>query len=1840
MPEGKDVTQGLTGQGDVAIIGMACMFPRAPDLDTYWHNIVSKVDAITDPPPEAWDSDVYYDPDSTESNRVYCKRGGFLGPLAYFDPLEHGIPPVAVGGEPDQWLALKVAREALADAGYPDGPENGHQTAVILGKGTYVNHGNLSMVQNYLVVDQTMRILKTLHPEYTDADFEAIRQELRQSLPPVNPETVPGLIPNIIAGRIANRLDLMGPSYTVDAACASSLIAVDIAMRELAAGRCDMALVGGTQVSTPVPIFGVFCQLNALSRKQQIRPFDKDADGTILGEGIGIVILKRREDAERHGDRIYALIKGTGISSDGRGLSVVAPRVEGEELALRRAFGMANLSPRTVGLIEAHGTGTPVGDVAEIEALTRVFATREKDELPWCGLGTVKSMIGHAMPAAGIAGLIKAALSLYHRVLPPTINFDQPNPELELEKTPFYINTETRPWIHGSRDAPRRAGVNAFGFGGINAHVVLEEQPDQRETTARSHYLHWDSEVFILQASSRATLIQQAQQLEQYLSASPEVCLKDLAYTLNAKLGESPYRLALVASSLADLQQKLARALQRLSDASCQQIKDRGGIYFFEQPVGRAGKLAFLFPGEGAQYPNMLADLCLRFPEVRTCFDQLDRIFTSHPRKYLPSDYIFPRPAFSEEESAALEGRLWQMDGAIEGVLTANHALFTLLTHLGLRPDAILGHSTGEYSAMRASGILDLNDESAFSQFALDLNRMYEQEVAQDTIPRATLIAVGTNRAEASAIADQVGGDIHVAMDNCPHQTVIVGDRGAAADALKHIQRLGLFYQVLPFDRAYHTPLFEPYLHGLRQFFARFPMSLPTVQIWSCTTSLPYPADVAEIRKLAVEHWMRPVEFGKTIDAMYADGARIFVEVGPRSNLTSFVDDILRGKPYLAVPANVERRSGITQLNHLVGILAAQGIQMELDYLYRGRAPQQLSLDAPSDAGAAQKKTSTPMKLATGWPPMNVSKEFAQRLRSQADGQTAPADTSDSGPGAAVPSTSLPATPPDTTGLAPEHVAQTPDASGTHATSAADVKRREPVDAMPTPQALTGFTSQPMLAYLETMEQFLDAQQEVMEAFLRAAQGALPADADVALQMDSATYPRVEEQPDQPSATQPVPIPAPQAEPAKEDYAPSVESAVVDLSAQAIKDDLLALVSERTGYPVDMLGLDMDMEGDLGIDSIKRVEVLGAFRARHGLAELQGDLMESISKLKTLQQVVDFLEEACNETKSPTPVEETHAKDEPAAQAEEYAKAQDAAEQFPLIEVKSLLPGEELAAVTQLRWDEDLFLHDHTLGRQISVTDPTLRALPVMPLTLSMEILAEAGALLMPDKLLVSMRDIRAHRWIALEEEAVSLEILAGRKPGRNNEVDVKIQGHKEGGSGEAPPRSPLVEGTLVFADAYPPSPSVGEFSLREERASKWASWTPERLYQEVMFHGPCWQGVASVDRWGEDGSVATLRVLPSGGFFRSTPSPRFVTDTVVLDAAGQIVGFWAMEHLKSGFLVFPFHVEELHIYGPNLPVNSEVRCQARINLVGTNQVSSDIDMVGPDGRLWMRLVGWKDRRFDLPDNFYQSLLSPLQNVTGSPWELPISSFPTAASFQCFRIEGAFESDRAFWIRVWAHLVLSANERKTFGNLRGPETRQIQWLMGRITAKDAIRAFMRQMHNVELCPADVEIVDNEHGQPIPQGAWTRTIEAVPSLSLAHTDGIAVAVAGAAADGLEIGMDIERIRARPEGFGEIAFLPEERALLHSLEESNRDEWVTRFWCAKEAVAKSLGRGLVEGPQSVAVQGADWETGVVRATVGGKLAAQFPELAKSTLVVYTGEEDGYAVAVTFCEKEQAA
>ncbi|HXI04517.1 MAG TPA: beta-ketoacyl synthase N-terminal-like domain-containing protein, partial [Candidatus Saccharimonadales bacterium] len=472
---------------DIAIIGMGCLLPRAESLHAYWDNILGKVDAITEVPPDRWDWRRYYDPDPAARDRIYSRWGGFLADHP-FDPMRYGMPPTTLPSiEPLQLLTLDVVRAALEDSGYLDRPHVRPRTSVVLGAG-----GGVADLGNKYGMRAGLPML-----------VDEIPEEILGALPEWTEDSFAGILLNVAAGRVANRFDLGGSNYTVDAACASSLAAVYLAIKELESGTSDLVIAGGADtVQNP---FGYLCfsKTRALSPKGRCRTFDAEADGIVISEGLAAVVLKRLADAERDGDRIYAVIKGIASSSDGRDKGLTAPRREGQILALDRAYAKAGFSPASVGLIEAHGTGTVAGDRAEVDALKSVFAAAGA-RTQATAIGSVKSMIGHTKCTAGVAGMIKIALALHHKVLPPTLNVERPNPRADFPESPFYVNSEARPWIRAAGDPPRRAGVSAFGFGGTNFHAVLEEHTGEIPPVCRPAVIHRDRpELLLFRGASR-----------------------------------------------------------------------------------------------------------------------------------------------------------------------------------------------------------------------------------------------------------------------------------------------------------------------------------------------------------------------------------------------------------------------------------------------------------------------------------------------------------------------------------------------------------------------------------------------------------------------------------------------------------------------------------------------------------------------------------------------------------------------------------------------------------------------------------------------------------------------------------------------------------------------------------------------------------------------------------------------------------------------------------------------------------------------------------------------------------------------------------------------------------------------------------------------------------------------------------------------------------------------------------------------------------------------------------------------------------------------------------------
>ncbi|WP_435010545.1 beta-ketoacyl synthase N-terminal-like domain-containing protein [Tundrisphaera lichenicola] len=1052
---------------DIAIVGMACRFPGARSLFEYWENILGGVDSTSDVPTDRWDPAVFFDPDSEANDRVPCRRGGYLDQPVEFDPASFGIMPNAVdGGEPEQFLVLDAARSALIDAGLPEGVADGRKVEVVIGRGNYFNRGNLTRLQHGRIVAQTLAVLEALHPEWSEADRLALRLDLKASLPPFGPATVPGQLTNATAGRVSNRLGLTGPSYVVDAASASSLVALDLGARSLVERRSDLALVGGVYLEADVDFPMVFRQLGALSKSGRSMPFGAGADGMLSGEGVGVVVLKRRADAERDGDRIYAVLQGVGLASDGRGLGLAAPSAKGHARSIRRACRAAGIDPSSVGLIEGHGLGVPAADLAELRALRAVFPPTVPGRRV---LGAVSSMIGHAMPAAGIAGLIKTALAIHHRVLPPTIHSENPHPLLKRSDSPLTLNPSARPWIHGDPSTPRRAGVNAFGFAGINAHAILEEHAGSEEPDSPGAMLRWDSEAFLLAAPDRPALADLCRLVLRWLREHPEATLKDVAYTLATSRLDHPARLGLVAKSADELIDRLEAALKKLDAPECRTIRDARGAYYRE-PVGHGPpRIAFLFPGEGSQYPGMLADLCPHFPEVRALFDTSDRLAREGGDSTWPSEHLFGRKP--DQDPA-----LWSAGVAVNVVLSAQWALYQLLIRLGLRPDAVIGHSSGELLALGAAGVIEV--DRSFEDRLGELGAVFGKLESSGTLPKARLIAVAADRARVESILDGLDG-VEVAMDNCPHQVVLAGEPGAAEVAVGRLREAGLASEDLPFARAYHTPGFAPAMGPIESFFGQLAMNRPRVEIYSCASESRMPEDPEAIRSLAVEQWTKAVGFRRAIESMHSDGLGIFVDVGARGNLAGFVEDTLRGRPSFTVAANMPRRSGTLQLNHLVASLFAQGVNLEPGHLYARRRPEVVDFTEPPRVNRPRPS------LAIGFPTMSVSGEIVERLQSKKPGRNghhhewnAPGEKSSStNPGASPSSPSLKESAP--IGLSTEdEIDSIPGQTATAAHPEPFVMEAEVRDFGTTD------VDSAMLVFQETMNDFLETQRAVMDAFL------------------------------------------------------------------------------------------------------------------------------------------------------------------------------------------------------------------------------------------------------------------------------------------------------------------------------------------------------------------------------------------------------------------------------------------------------------------------------------------------------------------------------------------------------------------------------------------------------------------------------------------------------------------------------------------------------------------------------------------------------------------------------------
>ncbi|WP_344603200.1 beta-ketoacyl synthase N-terminal-like domain-containing protein [Sporichthya brevicatena] len=906
----RQSTTDSTGGTAVAIVGMAAVLPGAPDLATYRENLRAGVDAITDVPASRWDPE-FYDPGAAKTrpgDRMYCRRGGFVGEVT-IDPMRFGIMPMAVGDiEAEQLVALATAAAAIDDAGGPDALGDRRKVGIVLGRGGYFNAGMARFVDRVRTANQLVATLRELMPGISDEQLESVRASFSARAGELREESgIDLMVPNLVASRTANRLDLAGPAYTVDAACASSLIAVDHAVRDLASGRCDVVLAGGVHHCHDITFWSGFNLLGALSPSERIRPFHRGADGILIGEGTAVVVLKRLADV-RDDERVYAVIRGTGVAGDGRAASLMAPQSAGQVAAMNAAWAAAGVDPRTpgsVGLIEAHGTATVAGDATELASLTEVFGPSAGG--PDIGIGSVKSMIGHAMPAAGAAGLIKAALAVSGGFLPPTLHCDDPHPALE--GTRFAPVTALQEW---EADGPRRAGVNAFGFGGINAHVVLEEL---RSSDSPAYLASSGGTSDVADATAEKVLLftgADATAIAAQLDAADDVLLaRDDTW---APPVGGPARLAIVNPDAKRL------ALARKVVAQGRPWRGRNDVWFSTSPLlgPGGGRVAFLFPGLEEVFSPRVDDVAAHFglPPVRSAAD------------------------------AGLGRRGLELAGV-------GRLLDRALRAMDIRPDVVAGHSIGEWSALIAAG------GAPFEEFA-DSTRAFDSGPG---VPDLVFAVLGCG---ASVAVEAIAGLERVVLshDNCPHQSIICGEQAQVDVALDRLRERGVAGSLLPFKSGFHTPYLEPYLGPTRDFIAGLTLRQVSVPLWSATTVAPYPAEEAEVRSMLLRNLVEPVLFGPLIQRLYAEGVRAFVQVGTGS-LPGFVEDTLDNPatPHLVISANIPKRSGLEQLRRVAAALWAEGAAPRFSRL----AAEQPAED-PAPTPAAPRRPGLAVPLALGAP--------------------------------------------------------------------------------------------------------------------------------------------------------------------------------------------------------------------------------------------------------------------------------------------------------------------------------------------------------------------------------------------------------------------------------------------------------------------------------------------------------------------------------------------------------------------------------------------------------------------------------------------------------------------------------------------------------------------------------------------------------------------------------------------------------------------------------------------------------------------------------------------------------
>ncbi|MDY7095156.1 MAG: SDR family oxidoreductase [Acidobacteriota bacterium] len=865
---------------EIAVIGMSGRFPGARDLDEFWQLLRAGEEAIR----SFSDDELLAEGirPETLADPSYVKAAGMIEDADAFDAELFGYSPrEAEVIDPQHRLFLQAAWAALEDAGYD--PEQAPGAVGVFASAT-LNNYLLAIYQSWMAQGAA----RDLQPQLgNDKDY--------------------------LATRVSYKLGLSGPSISVQSACSSSLVALHLACQSLLAGDCRLALAGGVSVQVPRKA-GYFHQPGGIfSPDGKCRAFDAAGEGTVFGSGLGVVVLARLDDALEAGDRILAVIKGSAVNNDGSyKVGFTAPGVEGQTQVIRAAQQLAEVSPESIGYVEAHGTGTPIGDPIEVEALTTAFR-RGTDRTGFCGLGSVKTNVGHLGNAAGMAGLVKAVFALRHGELPPTLHFAQPNPHIDFAGSPFFVVDSLRPWPR--EDGPRRAGISSFGVGGTNAHVILEEAP-QRPSSGPSR----PSQVFVLSAHREQALEESSQRLGRLLeeTSEDELPLADIAFSLARGRRKLRHRSFLVAQ---DRNQLARRLLGEGPGPVPRRLEER-----------RKRPVVFLFPGQGGSLAGAGVEVYRHEPEFRRsldrCLEILQDLMAEDLRPWLLAD------GDRREEAAE---RLAQTRWAQPVLFAVEYSLAQLLASWGIEPQVLLGHSLGEITAACVAGVFDLEDA---------LKLVVERGRLVQGLEEGAMLSVSMEEDE---LAAELPEEISVAAVNGPRMVVVSGPVAAVEELRERLAGRGVACQRLASNRAFHSPVMDPILGPLRSLVRSLPRHPPRHRLLSNVTGAWLTDQQVTDPEYWVEQLRRTVRFGDALETLLEDPQHVFLEVGPGRDLASLVRR--RRSPGDAPPAVVTtlgrtggKRGEHEQLLSGLGELWSQGAEVDWQGFYRHEERQRVAL--------------------------------------------------------------------------------------------------------------------------------------------------------------------------------------------------------------------------------------------------------------------------------------------------------------------------------------------------------------------------------------------------------------------------------------------------------------------------------------------------------------------------------------------------------------------------------------------------------------------------------------------------------------------------------------------------------------------------------------------------------------------------------------------------------------------------------------------------------------------------------------------------------------------------------